>query len=55
MSETGTNERFELLFQKQEKNNVLTVENEVLVFSNQEVLHVLSSKEKIKSIAILIL
>ena len=53
MSETGTfNERFELLFKKQEKNNVLTVENEVLVFSNQEVLHVLSSKEKIKSIAI---
>ena len=52
ISESGTfDNRFELLFKKQ-SNPVKSIENEILVFNNQDVLTVLSSKEKIKSIAV---
>lgn len=52
ISESGTfDSRFELLFQKK-TNTVPTIENEILVYTNQDVLTVLSSKEKISSIEV---
>ncbi|NHM01720.1 T9SS sorting signal type C domain-containing protein [Flavobacterium difficile] len=52
ISETGTfDSRFELLFKKK-TNTVPTIENEILVYSNQDILTVLSSKEKISSVEV---
>lgn len=52
ISETGTfDSRFELLFKKK-TNMVPTIENEILVYTNQDILTVLSSKEKISSVEV---
>jgi hypothetical protein len=52
ISEIGTfNDRFELLFKKQ-TNQIKSTENEILVFDNQNVLTILSSTDKIKTIEI---
>lgn len=52
ISEIGTfDSRFELLFKKK-TNTVPTIENEILVYTNQDILTVLSSKEKISSIEV---